>query len=277
DGVEVDRDLAAEPTADLHRHNPDFRHGQLEYLGHLGPDTERTLRARPDGDRAVAVPVGGRRVGLDVALVHHLGGVFTFDHVVGFGEGGLDVAVGEPDVLGDVRRLVAGFAGDGLRPPRLAQDGRVGPHGVAYIEHRREDLVFDADLCERFFGHVAVDCGDGGDRVALIERLVGREDVVAQFLQVDGAFAQLLDLVGRAGQVLRRNDSEDARVPLRFARVDRKDAGVRVRAAEDARMDKPRQADVGAVLRLAGDLLHAVGADWAGADDFEWAGFDGGH
>jgi hypothetical protein len=47
-------------------------------------------------------------VGLDVALVHHLGGELAFDDHVGLGESLLDVAPGELDVLGDVGRPVVG-------------------------------------------------------------------------------------------------------------------------------------------------------------------------
>ena len=50
-----------------------------------------------------------------------------------------------------------------------------------------------------------------------------------------------------------------------FGRVDRDDAGVGMRAAQDAAVDQNPEVDVGAVLRLACDLFGAIRANWAGA------------
>ena len=74
-------------------------------------------------------------------------------------------------------------------------------------------------------------------------------------------------LSATTGRSLVGHDREDAGHGLGRARVDGEDAGVRVGAAQDRALDEVGEVDVGAVERLARDLLDAVGADGTGADD----------
>ena len=115
------------------------------------------------------------------------------------------------------------------------------------------------------------------DRVTAIERLLGREDVVAHLHDIDGTFAQFFHLVFGGREILVGEYSEHAGMRFGGTRVDRDDSCVGVRAAQDASVDHPREADVGAVLRLASDLLHAVWPDRAGANYFVFGLFNGTH
>src|SRR5262245_24775601 len=110
---------------------------------------------------------------------------------------------------------------------------------------------------------MAVASGDGGDGVANVERLIRGEDVVAEFLEVHGAFAQVLDDVVGNGKVAGREDGEDAIDLLGLRGVDGDDPRVGVGAPKNAPVDQAREADVGAILSLTGDLLDAIRADRA--------------
>ena len=65
-------------------------------------NAERTLGAGPDGDLAVGIPVSGRGVRLDVALVDRRRIELSLDDDVRFFEPFDDVAFLENKVLGDV-------------------------------------------------------------------------------------------------------------------------------------------------------------------------------
>ncbi len=276
--IEVDRQLAAESAADFHRNDLDLANRVLEHFRRQVADGEGALRARPDDDGAVRVPLCGRVVGLDVALVDHLGSEFALNDEVGLTEGQVEVAAGEPVVGSDVRGLLGHLTGhQRLGVALLAQEWSIVAHRVAHIEDGSEGLVPHLDLRERFFGDVGIDGGNGCDGVAAVEGLLAGQDVVERFLDVDGALTELLHLVLGAREVLRRDYGEHAGVLLGFAGVDGEDARVSVRAAKDAAVNQARQMDVGAVLGAASYLLHAVRADRSGTDDFVLRLFDGGH
>ncbi len=69
DRLEVDADLAAETAADLHRHHLDAVQRNLQQLGHLAADGERSLGAAPDGHVTIGVPQRGGVVRLNVTLM----------------------------------------------------------------------------------------------------------------------------------------------------------------------------------------------------------------
>ena len=69
----------------------------------------------------------------------------------------------------------------------------------------RQYLVIDLDQRQRLLGGGGVDRGDGGDRVALIERLLARHDVARDVPEIDRdpLGADILEFVVR--EVLRRS------------------------------------------------------------------------
>jgi len=111
--------------------------------------------------------------------------------------------------------------------------------------------------------------GDGGNRVTLIEHLLARHDVARDVPEIDRdpLRADILEFVVR--EILPGHDRLDARKRRRFRRIDRADAGMRVRRAQDAADDRAGHRIVGGVHRLAGDLRHAVRTDRTGSDNFQ--------
>jgi len=77
-------------------------------------------------------------------------------------------------------------------------------------------------------------CGHGGHGVPLVEHFILGQAVAAQMEQVNHAgLAQVGDLVDEVGEVVVRDHGEHAGHLEGLAGIDRLDAGVRVRAAED--------------------------------------------
>ena len=91
----------------------------------MGPHDEVALRAAPELGRAVLGDAGQGGVRLDVALVDRRGLELALDDDVGLLEAGLDVAQGDLDALGDVRRLL-GLGLDADREQIVVQERRAG-------------------------------------------------------------------------------------------------------------------------------------------------------
>ena len=114
-------------------------------------------------------------------------------------------------------------------------------------------------------GAVGGNCGDG---VALVEGLLGGQTVVAQELGVDHrAFAQVQHAPAGLRQVGGGGDGVDPGHGLGLAGVDALDAGMGVGAAQDLAVQHAGEIDVGSVLRPPGDLVGAVVAKRAAAND----------
>ena len=213
----------------------------------------------------------------DVALMDHLRVELAPDDDVGVGEGCLHIAILEVVVRGDVARLLRLLAVHGLRVAALIQQRRVLAHRVLDVEDGLEDLVLDLDLLDRCEGLVRAYRGNGGDRVAAVERLRACHHVQAHVGGRGRSLAHVDHLVGNHGEVLVGHDPENARHRLRLAGVDGDDAGVRVGTAEDGAVNEVGKVDVGTVERLARDLLNPVGADGPGANDLVVGLLRGGH
>src|SRR5205823_11478386 len=123
---------------------------------------------------------------------------------------------------------------------------------------------------------VRVGRGDGGHGLAPVQHLAAGQAVAAQVVQLDRAFAQVGDAVAGVGQVGGGDDRLDARRLKRLADLDAADDAVGVRAAEDAAVQEARHGEVGAVQGAAGNLVGAVVADGAGANDLVFHGRDQG-
>ena len=79
-------------------------------------------------------------------------------------------------------------------------------------------------------------------------------------------FTQIYQLVSDDRKISGRQDRFDAGERLRLAGIDRPNAGMRVRAAQDASVEHGRQVDVGGKTGPSGYLVDAVMADGTGPD-----------
>ena len=267
DGFEVDVDLPAEPAPNLHRHDLDVGQGTPQDARGGGADAEGALGARPDCDLSVGRPIGRAVLWLDVALVGARDGVCALDDCGGSGEGSLGVAVLHPLELSDVgvRRLLAEVIPDKV----LVDDHGIVRHGVLEGNDGREHLVIDLDELQRLERRVLVHRRDGRDRMSLIDSLVLGHDALAGELGVGGFLPKIEHLRFGLGQIGAGHHGGYAGRSLRLRRVDPRNPGVGVGAAQHCAVQQSRELDVGAEQRTAQDLVHAVVPDRPGAYDFE--------
>ena len=71
----------------------------------------------------------------------------------------------------------------------VVQDRRIRRHRRFDIDNERQHFVLHVDQLQRFIGDRLSRGGDGGDGVALIQRLAARHDVQRQVAEVHRAFA----------------------------------------------------------------------------------------
>ena len=107
---------------------------------------------------------------------------------------------------------------------------------------------------------------DGRHRVAFVERLLAGHDIARHVAVVHHHLAGRDELRRLIGEVVAGDHGLHARQRLGLRRVDRHDARVRVRAAQDAPDELAGQVEVGAEAGAAGHLVEAVRADGARAD-----------
>ena len=122
---------------------------------------------------SIRIPVGGRGVRLDVALVVGAGVELVFDEDIGRCESSVDVTDRELDVAGDVRPLLGGrCCTSGLCGAQvIVQDRRLRTHGILGRHHRRKDLVIDLNEVESIFGNVDAGGRDGRYRMTVKQHL----------------------------------------------------------------------------------------------------------
>ncbi len=142
-----------------------------------------------------------------------------------------------------------------------------GLHRFRSGEHAGQRFVFHLNHTRRFFRNMRAHGGHGRDGVALVEHFFSGQDVSTNIAERRGAFPQVNNAVAGAGQVRRRHRGFHSRQRGCFGRVNTADAGVSVGAANDAAMQQPRQAKVGAILRAAGNFIGAVVTNGTRADD----------
>jgi hypothetical protein len=103
---------------------------------------------------------------------------------------------------------------DGLLPGAqvVVQHRRAVDHRLPHVEHGRQHLVLDVDQLDRVLGDVRVGGADGGDSVALEQRLLAGHDAVEEVRQrrCRPLFA-VVSAGCRLEEVLARDDGLDAR------------------------------------------------------------------
>ena len=196
---------------------------------------------------------------LDIALMNGARGEGALDDDVGLFEAFRDVALLVLEAAGDVGRLAVELV-------ELVQDRRVGQNRVVDLDRPRQHLVIDLDQlagfrCDRFRGR-----GDGCYGVAGEQRLVARHHVAAHPAHVLDAQHDRALLDREIDDVARGDDGLYARQFFRLGGIDRFDARMRMRAAQNLAPDHAWHGGVGGELGAARDLVHAIRANGALAD-----------
>ena len=226
------------------------------------------LARRPDLGLSVMVEAGGAGMRLDIGLVHRGGLELLLDDDISFGKAGIDIADLKLDPLGDVggpgrRRLDA--AGDLV----LEEQWRVRIHRLVHIDDVRQHFVIDVDQRSGFLGDTLVNRGDGGDGVALIERLLACHDVARDVPEIlrDPLRTLILEFVVR--EIGGGHHCLDARQRLRLRGIDRADAGMCVRRTDDLAVERAGGREIGAVHRPPRHLRHTVRTDRPSSNPLE--------
>ena len=256
-GAPYGSNLPAEAAADLLRRQDDLRLWNAERVGRAVTDFHGPLRAAPDVDATVLIPVHRRVLGLDVPLMHRRGVEGPLDDEVGLGEPLFHIALHVVDVLLDVRRSVAVFAVV-LGAVLLVEDRSVVRKTLRGGHRGGQHLVLHLDEGQRLLCVVDGVRRDPGYGMALVEHLLARHQRLAQVLVLP-----VLREV-RGGRY-----RSHARMGLGLARVDRLDDRVRVRTPKYLPAQQPRRVLVCPVLGDARHLVRAVVADGTLSDGLE--------
>ena len=236
--LDIDDGLAAEGAADLGGMHAQVAELHAEELRGIRAHDEVPLARAPELALAVGVEARDAGVRLDIALVHRRGLEGHLDDLVGRREARLDVAHLVFDALRDVRRLLRrriDAAGDHV----VEQERRIGLHRLVDVDDVRQHLVVDLDQLQRLLGDGGAGGRHGGDRMALVEHFLARHDVARHVPEIhrDALRADIVELLLR--EVRGGHHRLDALQRLRFRDVDRADARVGVRRAQDAPTSMP--------------------------------------
>ena len=253
DVARVDRHLVAEAAADVGRDDPDHLLGDLGHHRDRGPDDVRRLAGHVDRELAGGpVEVGDRAAALDRRRVAARVVQLQLGDHVGPLEGPVGARlVADLPVVDDVVGLVDLV---------VADHRRVRGQPLPRVHDDRQRLVVDVDQLARVLGDVRVVGDDAGHLLALEAHLVGRE----HRLGVIGERGHPGEVPGRhhlAGQ-----HQADAGQRPRPAGVDRLDARVRQRAAQDLHVQHAREHHVVGVVALAPDEAVVLDPLAAGAE-----------
>ncbi len=242
--------LAAEAAADRSRDDPDVRRRRVEHLREDPMHVVRCLRRGPEGQLAVGRPVGDGGVLLHRHVSVALEEEHVLAHQMGAVERRVDVAELEGDVLVDVRAVA------------VVVDADLGMRERVEDRHeRRQRLVVDLDQPARLLGSLLVHRRNRGDRIANH----------ADLLRAEGLFIlrHRQDAELHPGQVLGRDDREDARQSAGPRGVDGLDAGMGLGASEELGVRHARQEEIVGVFRLPDDLRPRIDFRERPADDRE--------
>ena len=240
--LRIDVQLRAKAAADLRRDNPQLVLGHADHGRQERPQQVRDLRRRPQRERPFAGMVRGHhgprldRHGRETLVVQAV-----LDHAVRPPEGIVDVAAAQD-------RLREGDVGTQLR----MRERRAFPGRCLRVGHDRQRIVVDVDGVDGVACDVRIGGNRDGHRVAReIDPVVGEHGVrrrleIRNRRRTGHEPARVVD-VG-AGE-----HGDDSGNRLRGAGIDAHNPRVRVRAAQDARMQHARQPHV---VGIGADPLH---------------------
>ena len=231
--------------------NPDPIARQIEgisqLVAHAGGELGREIDRQP-----VRPPIGDDGMRFHAAMRLHLRAVFAFDDDVGFGEALLHVAArsgrgGTAHVSVLLKLGRSGHAaGEAETDHRRTKDRRsVDLAGFFDVDNERQHLVFDLDQAQRCFRGLRRRGRDRRDR---------RPDIKSTRYRPGGrpGFDRTADNVG--------DNVNGAHIGMAFRRfrIDRYDARMRMRRAQQPAMQHARQLDIDREARGAGHLGPAI-------------------
>ena len=259
--------LAPEPAADFHRHHIQLPHRHAQNPAGVIPQRKMPLTAGPDGYRAVRIPARRCRMRLNVPLMHLPGAVLPLHDGVRFGKPRLRVAQGELEMIGNVGTVPRIPFGPAAGPPRrigqrnqpLVDNWRIRRHRLIGGKRRRQHFVIHIHQPQRFLGQMGRIGGDGGHRVAPVQRLFPRHHIAAVKAIVDGCpFLLVFDFRRYIGEIGGGNHGVHPRQRQRPAGVNPPDARMSVRTPQDLPVQHPRQMNVGGVARPPHHLVRPI-------------------
>jgi hypothetical protein len=173
------------------------------------------------------------------------------------GIGGIEIAAAKPVVQRDVGVLdaleVLEVRERSGRTQLVVHVDACGER-FGFVEDGRQLLIFGRDELHRFLGNVRIDGDDGRDRFADEANLpLGKNRLIVEGRTVIGVRDYLLDVVDG-------DHVKHARDLLCRADVDRSNAAVRNRAAEQLRRQHSGQTHRMDIFGAAGDFVAALGA-----------------
>ncbi len=187
-------------------------------------------------------------------MQHLLAAEGVLEHVIGLGEGFLRIAAAQMEVERDVGVLLALEmlqVRKGAGRLQFVMHDRLRGHGFDLVEHGRQLFVIGLDQRGCLFCDVRIggehDCDGLADIVHLA---VGEDRLVVEGRTVERIGDHLLDVIDGDHAI-------HARQLPRRAHVERFDASMRDRAAEDLSDQHLGQAEVVHVVGTAGDLGRA--------------------
>ena len=139
-------------------------------------------------------------------------------------------------------------------------------HRLQHMQSRRQDLILDLDQPQSLFRNVGTRCRHRRHRVALVEGLIGRHDVVAQEFHVHRHLTEIGHAIFGDREILDGDDRLHAWQRLRLGGVNGLNTGMGMRAAEHLAVQHAGQAHIAAIHRPARDLIRAIGSDRAGTN-----------
>ncbi len=228
--------LHPEAAAHVGRDHPHPTLGQLEQARHLGPDAERGLAGDPHRELLAEAVEGGQH---RARLERHRGDAGLGDperhHVGGGRERARRVALAQ----GAVQHAIAVDARE--------ERGRAIRHRAFRLGQSGQRLVLDLDQVERVVGRVDVLGHHRGHRDAGRVHGVLGQDRMGRHAHV--GHQPIHRHRGEVGGVLSGHHQQHARRAPRRLDVEARDAGVRVRGAEQGHVDaawRPHVVHVGA-------------------------------
>ena len=249
--LQLDVELRAVAAAEIGHADAHAVLRQAEQAGDLGAHERRALRRGVDRHR-VALGVADRDERLEREMQHLLGAERVLEHVRGLGKALLDVAAPQLEVERHVGVLAAGEVlevGERAGGLELVVHVDLGVERLDLVVDRRQLLVLGGDLLHGLLGDVRIGREHHRDRLADEPHLlVGEDRLVVERRAVIRVRDHGLDVVDG-------DDAVDAGHLLRRAGVDRLDAAVRDRAAEDLGVQHAGQAQIVGVLGAPRDLV----------------------
>ena len=253
--LQVDRSLAAEAAADFHRHNLDARMRYPQHARRAVAYLKMPLRAAPYRNPAIRLPPRRCGMRLDVSLMHRLGAKHALHHHIRRREALAHIAQRHLGVACDIAFIVS------VKLRRVRRDS------LFNRACRRQNFILHVDELQRFFGGVRAAGRHRRDGVSLVERLIARQHIIAQMLQVHGRpGGQHPRLIRGVREIGGSDNRHNFGMRLCLARIDRHDIGVSVRTSQHLAVQHSRQIHISAVERLARNLVIPIVPNGALAD-----------